>query len=64
MLQCEKIYNLFVRALESDRKANLWRTVLSCFATSENEFDIFRQCTYIVFNVYNVKNPKPLPNCQ
>jgi hypothetical protein len=43
------IYNLFVRALETGRIASLRRAFQACFAASTNEFNIYRQCTYIVF---------------
>ena len=46
-IHCQKIYNLFVPALETDRKG-VWQAFLSCFATSANEFDIFPHCTYTV----------------
>ena len=52
-----EIYNLFVRALETGKK----RVFLSCFAASANEFDILRQCTYIVFIL---KCWKAQNNCQ
>jgi len=38
-----------VRALETGRKASLWRAFLSRFAASENTCYINRQCMYIVF---------------
>jgi hypothetical protein len=31
-------YNLFAQALETDRKASLWRTFLACFAATANKF--------------------------
>jgi hypothetical protein len=47
-IDCRKIYNLFVRALETGREVSYWRAFLSCFAVSENEFYIYRQCTFVV----------------
>jgi hypothetical protein len=35
---CQKILNIFTRALEIDRKASLWRAFLACFAASANLF--------------------------
>ena len=31
-VHCRKIYNLFARALESGKKASLWRAFITCFA--------------------------------
>jgi len=47
-VHCRKIYNVFVRALETGRKTSLWRS-LSCFAANANECYIFRQCTCVMF---------------
>jgi len=33
---CQKIYNLFVRALETGRKVSLWWVFLACFRVSGN----------------------------
>jgi hypothetical protein len=35
-VHCEKLYNLFVGALETGRKAGLWRSFLACFAANTN----------------------------
>jgi hypothetical protein len=35
-MRCRKIYNLFVRALETGRKVSLWKAFLDCFAVSAN----------------------------
>jgi len=35
-VHCWKIYNLFERALETDRKASLRRAFSACFAASAN----------------------------
>ena len=48
-VHCRKIYNLFVRALETSGKSILCRPFLSYFASSANNFCIFQQCTYTVF---------------
>jgi hypothetical protein len=60
-VHCRKIYNLFVRALETGRKTIIWQAFLACFASSTNQFYIYRQCVYIVFilQYQNVQN-----NCQ
>ena len=47
-VHCRKISSLFVRALES-QKREVRSSDSDCFAASTNEFDIFRQCTCIVF---------------
>ena len=39
-VHCRKIYNLFVRALETGRKASIWQTFVACFTASANKFDI------------------------
>ena len=41
-VHCLKISNLLVRALQTGRKASLWRDFLVCFATSANQFHIQR----------------------
>jgi len=58
-LHCWKIYNLFVRALETDRKEILWRAVLFCFAASANAFYIFRTYVYCVYPAM-LKSPNQL----
>jgi hypothetical protein len=35
-IQCRKIYNLFVGALETGINVSLWGTFLDCFTTSAN----------------------------
>ena len=60
-VHCRKIYNLFARALETDRRASLWRAFLAYFAASANSFYIQRQCTYIVFIL---RYQKVQNNCQ
>jgi hypothetical protein len=35
-LHCHKLYNLFVRTLETGRNASLWRAFLTCFTVSAN----------------------------
>ena len=42
-------------------KSRLWRAFLSCFTASANEFDISRQCTYIMFIL---QYQKAQNNCQ
>jgi len=42
---------LFVRALETGRKTSLWWAFLVCFETSACTFYLYRECTYIVFNL-------------
>ena len=37
-VDCRKILKLFVRALETGRKASPWRSFLTCFEASANEF--------------------------
>ena len=44
--------HLFVRALETGTQTNIWRAFLYRFAASANQFDIYRQCTYIVLILY------------
>jgi hypothetical protein len=39
-VHCRKIYNSFVRALETGRKASLLRAFVACFAASVNTFYI------------------------
>jgi hypothetical protein len=34
---CWKIYNLFLRVLETSKKANLWQAFLACFAAIANK---------------------------
>ena len=35
-VHCQKIYNLFVQALETGRKISIWQAFLACFAESAN----------------------------
>jgi hypothetical protein len=35
-VHCQKIYNLFLRALETGRKDSIWRAFLACFAACAN----------------------------
>ena len=46
---CQKISNLFLRGLETDRKESLCRALLVCFAQVQTSLIFHRQCTYIVF---------------
>ena len=38
---CRKIYNLFVQALETCRKMNLWQAFLTYFTVSGNKFYVY-----------------------
>jgi len=58
-VHCRKMYNSFIRAKETGRKAILWQTFLHCFASSANEF-IFFDSVYILYLPYNVKIPKEM----
>jgi hypothetical protein len=49
---------IYLYMYETGRKASLWQALLSCFASSANEFYILRQCTYIVFILQCQKKPK------
>ena len=51
---CLKIYNLFVQALETDKKNKP-------LATSANKFNFYQQCTYLVFITQCQKLQKQLP---
>ena len=37
-VDCQKILNLFVRALETGSKTSPWQSFLTCFEASANEF--------------------------
>jgi hypothetical protein len=50
--------SIFVRALETGRKASLWRAFLSRFAASGNTIYINRQYMYIVFILQYQTAPK------
>jgi len=58
-VHCRKMYNSFIRAKETGRKAILWQTFLHCFASSANEF-IFFDSVYILYLPCNVKIPKEM----
>jgi hypothetical protein len=45
---CQKIKTLYVRALETGRKANIYR-VFFVFRSEEKQLYFNRQCTYLVF---------------
>jgi hypothetical protein len=60
-LHCQKIYNLFVWALETDRKVSLWWALLFCFTASE--INIYLQTMFIVFILQCQKSTKQLSNC-
>lgn len=41
-----KIFNIFVQALETGRKVNIWQAFMACFVASKNNFFITgKKCT-------------------
>jgi len=57
--QCMKIYNVFLQALETCRKACLWQAFLVCFVASVHKF-YFTEREHISCISFNFKSPKHL----
>jgi hypothetical protein len=53
-VHCRKIYNLFVRTLETGRKTDLWRAFLSCFAAETWVILIVFNCVICDVSAYTV----------
>ena len=47
-IHCLQIWNLFIQALKTGWRANLWHAFLTCFASSANKFYIYWQCMYFL----------------
>ena len=46
----EKKWNLFVRSLETGRRASLWQPFLVCFVTIANKFILLTKYVYCVYS--------------